>query len=426
MSTDLDYQYVRNQFPCLDKQVERLPVIYLDGPGGSQVPRRVAEKMLDYLYYHNANAHGCFQSSLESDQMLLDARKTVADFLGSDPDEIAFGESSTTNLFKLAVGLARDFKPGDEIIITDIDHEGNRAPWLFLRDYGLLVKSVRVDKDTCTVDLEDYQAKLSEKTKLVAMNWASNAVGTISDVKTMIDMAHQAGAMTVVDAVHYAAHLPMDVKAIDTDFLVCSAYKFFGPHLGVIYGKKEIMQNINTIRVEADDNTEPPEKFETGTPNFEAACGAAEAVKFIADLGKVHESLFNKTEATNEQNGSEQRRHIINAMTLIHDYEQNLSEKLVEKISAHKRIKLYGPPPGSKKTSTIGFTVEGKSSLDVARHLAGQGIYVWDGDFYAIELVNQVLSLKEQGGLVRIGLAPYNTMEEMEKTAEAILAFCDR
>lgn len=424
MKFEFDIQYVREQFPCLERTINGYPAAYLDGPGGSQVPRRVVDKMTDYLFYHNANAHGCYATSLESDAMYLEARKTFADFLGCSEDEIAFGANSSSNNFKLALGIARDLKDGDEIIITDIDHEGNRSPWRILEERGMVIKSVKVDKETCTIDMNDYKAKLSSKTKVVAMNWAANAVGTISDVKTMVAMAHEVGALTVVDAVHYAPHRPIDVKDIDTDFLICSAYKFFGPHIGIIYGKKEVMKKLRTIRVLADDNMEPPEKFETGTPSFESACGAAAAVEFIADIGKHHEKYIQAH--LEELKGLEGRRkYIVAGMMMIDQYEEPLAKKLRDELRKIQKVKVYGPPEDAPRTSTVSFTVEGKNSLEVAKYLANKGIFVWDGDFYAIETVNNVLCLQEQGGLVRIGLAPYNTMEEIDRTIEAVKEVCE-
>ena len=231
----LDIPWVRAQFPALTRQVGGRPAVYLDGPGGTQVPKRVAEKITEYLYHHNANTHGKFITSIESDDLLEQARRTFADFFHCHWQEVSFGFNSTSNNFRLALSIAREIRPGDEIVITDIDHEGNRSPWRLLEERGAIVKSVAVNPVTCTLDFADYQDKLTTKTKVVAVNWASNAVGTITDVKKIVDMAKSVGAFTVVDAVHYAAHCPIDVQEIGMDFLICSAYKFFGPHLGIIY-----------------------------------------------------------------------------------------------------------------------------------------------------------------------------------------------
>jgi len=412
--------YVREQFPCLSKTVNGYPAAFLDGPGGSQVPRSVVERINDYLYYRNANAHGVFVTSKESDALFWDARVAIADFLNCDPKEVAFGANSSSNNFKLAFSLLREMKPGDEVIITEIDHEGNRSPWRVLEEYGMVLKCVRVDPETCTLDLEDYKNKLSDKTRLVAVNWASNAVGTITDVKTVVKLAHEVGAYTVVDAVHYAPHKPIDVRDIDTDFLVCSAYKFFGPHIGILYAKAEVGEKINPIRVMANDNTEIPDKFEIGTLPMELACGAAAAVDFIADIGRVHEKYFEE-----ELSGlTGRRRQVVAGMLAIEAYEDPMAKLLRTELAAIDGVRVYGPPEGTPRTSTVSFTAKGANSNEVAKFLAERGIFVWDGDFYAIEIVHSVLKLGDQGGLIRIGLAPYNTIHEVERTIRAVKEFC--
>jgi cysteine desulfurase family protein, VC1184 subfamily len=411
---------VREQFPCLSKTVNGHPAAFLDGPGGSQVPRCVVEKINDYLYYHNANAHGAFVTSRESDQLFWDARTAVADFLNCEPREVAFGANSSSNNFKLAFGLLRDMQPGDEVIVTEIDHEGNRSPWRMLEEHGMVVKCVKVDPVTRTLDVEDYKRKLSAKTKIVAVNWASNATGTVTDVKTFVRLAHEAGAYTIVDAVHYAPHKPIDVRDIDTDFLVCSAYKFFGPHIGILYAKASVGEKINPIRVMANDNTEIPDKFETGTLAMELASGAAAAVDFIADIGRLHEQYFEE-----ELKGlSGRRRLVVAGMLAIEAYEEPMAKKLRTELAGIDGVDVYGPPEGTPRTSTVSIHVKGAHSRDVAKYLGQRGIFVWDGDFYAIHIVNNVFRLEEQGGLVRIGLAPYNTIEEIEKTIQAIRDFC--
>lgn len=414
-----DIDYVREQFPCLCKTVNGLPAAFLDGPGGSQVPKLVVDRIADYMFYRNANGHGCFKTSLETMALQQEARETVAAFFNCKPEEVAFGESSSTNNFKLVLALARDMKPGDEAIITDIDHESNRSPLRTLEERGIIVKSVKIDLNTYTLDLEDYKSKLSDKTKVVAINWASNATGTVTDVKTMIKMAHEVGALTIIDAVHYAPHKVIDVKEIDTDFMVCSAYKFFGPHMGVLYAKGEVLEKVRTIRVLADDNMEVPEKFETGTPNYESICGIAGAVDFIADLGLKHERYF-----PDELAGlTGKRRQIVAGMMAIDAYEEPMATKLRSELRKIEGLTLYGPPEGYNRTSTVTFTIAGKNSHDIAEFMAERGLFVWDGDFYAIEITNHVLKLAEQGGLLRVGLAPYNTMEDIDRTIQAVKDF---
>ena len=410
---------VRVQFPALAKTVNGYPAAFLDGPGGTQTPTRVVRKISDYLLYHNANAHGVYVTSKETDRLYLDAKQALADFLNCEPEEVVFGNSSSTNNFMLAFGLLRSMNPGDEVMITDLDHEGNRSPWRTLENFGIVVKSVAVQAETCTLDMDDFARKLSPKTKVVAVNWAANACGTITDVKKCVELAHKVGAITVVDAVHYAPHRWIDVKDIGTDVLLCSVYKFFGPHLGVMYVKKELGDIVKSIRVLADDNTQMPVKFETGTPTFELACGAAEAVEFIAEIGKQHAQYFEA--ALKGLTG--RRRNIVAGMLAIDEYEEPMAKKLRTELAAIKGVKVYGPPEGQPRTSTVSFTVEGANANEVAAFLGERGLFVWDGDFYAIQMINRVLDLEKQGGVVRIGLAPYNLPDEIDRVIETVCAF---
>lgn len=418
-----DVDQVREQFPCLSKTVNGYPAAFLDGPGGSQVPVRVVEKINDYLFYHNANSHGSFLTSKESDQLYWQAREVFADFLNCGPEEVTFGANTSSNNFMLALSLVRTMKAGDEVIITEIDHEGNRSPWRTLEDFGIIVKCVKVDPLDCILDFEDYQAKLTEKTKVVAINWAANACGTITDVKRFIDLAHEYGALTVVDAVHYAPHHWIDVKEIGTDFLLCSPYKFFGPRFGVLYVKKEVGEQVKTVRVMADDNTEMPFKFETGTVPMELACGAAEAVQFIADIGTKYEACFAEELAGYEEG---RRRQIVAGMMTIESYEEPLAKKLRAELGKIEGIKIYGPKEGHPRTPTVCFTMDGVNAAEMGKYLGDQGLFVWDGDFYAVEIINHVWNLTEVGGLVRIGLAPYNTENEIDRTISAVKEFCNR
>jgi len=410
---------IREQFPALSKTVNGIPAAFLDGPGGTQVPRRVVEKINDYLYYRNANSHGVFKTSVESDHLYWQAREVYADFFNCSPEEVAFGANTSSNNFKLALGLVRTMKPGDEVLITDIDHEGNRSPWRTLEDFGIIVKSVKINTDTITLDFEDFKAKLSDKTKVFAVNWAANSCGTISDVKKFIDEAHKFGAITVVDAVHYAPHRPIDVKAIDADILLCSAYKFFGPHYGVMYVKKSVGDTIKTVRVIADDNTEMPFKLETGTPAMELAAGAAEAVEFIADIGRNHEEFY----AEELKGLSGRRRYVVAGMMAIDEYETGLAVQLRTELAKLPGLKVFGPKSGHPRTSTVSFNIEGVNSNEVAKYLAEKGLFVWDGDYYAIETITNVLKLEASGGLVRIGLAPYNIQSEIDRTIQAVKEF---
>lgn len=416
MSMKYDVNYVREQFPAVKALHNGIPVAILDGPGGTQVPRRVVEKITNYLYYTNANEHGAFKSSIETEALVQEARELFADFFGCSSEEVAFGANSTTNNFMLSHALRKDLSPGDEVIITDIDHICNQSPWAQLEDMGAIIKRVKVNPETCQIDFDDFKEKLSTKTKILAINYASNGVGTITDVKKYIELAHEVGAITIVDAVHYAPHKPIDVKDIDTDILICSSYKFFGPHLGIVYIRKELFEKIKTVKVDADDILFPPLKFQTGTPNFENICGAGEAVEFIADIGEK----FGEEYEDQAKHLTGRRKSIVLGMLAIDDYEESLAYHLRSELRKIDRITLYGPSEGEPRTTTVSFIIEGINSHDISKYLGDHGIYTWDGDFYAVTLVNDVLKLTEQGGLVRIGIAPYNTMEDITRTINTI------
>lgn len=414
-----DVDYIREQFPALSITVNGLPAAFLDGPGGTQVPKRVAEKVNEYMFYRNANEMGAFKTSQESDQSVLDARGIFAEFFNCDPEEVAFGENTSSINFKLSYAFARALKPGDEVLITNIDHEGNRSPWRVLEDFGIVVKCVDIDPQTITLNFEDFKAKLSDKTKILAINWAANSCGTVSDVKKFIAEAHKYGAITVVDAVHYAPHKVIDVKEIDTDILVCSAYKFFGPHLGVVYVRRALGDKLVSTRVMAGDNTEMPLKMETGTLAMELVNGAAEAVEFIADCGRLHaEQLEEELEGL-----SGLRRDIVAGLRAFEIYEENLANKLREELGKIDGLKIYGPGAESPRTSTVSFTLEGVNANEIAKFFAERGLFVWDGDFYAIATINNVLGLAPAGGFLRVGFAPYNLLSDVERVVDAVKDF---
>lgn len=411
---NFNVEYIRNQFPALSMKVNGYPAAFLDGPGGTQVPQRVIDAMVDYMIYKNANSGAVYKTSMDTDEMLIESRKTLADFLGCAWEEVAFGHNTTTLCIKLALSLARDLKEGDEVIITQIDHEANRGPWETLTEKGIVVKEVRMNTDTCTLDMEDFKKKLSEKTKVAAFNYASNAVGTISNVMNIVKLVHEAGAIAVVDAVHYALHGPINVMEIDVDFLICSAYKFFGPHIGVLYGKREFFERLRTYKVRPQYN-KIPYKIETGTLNHEGIAGAKAAVEFIADIGsKYTENFREKTKGL-----SGRRKDVISGMLALEAYEKPIAQYLIDELSKIKKVKIYGPPEGHPRTSTVSFTVENTHSKKVAESLGEKGLFVWDGDFFATRLV-ECLGLVEHGGLVRIGLAPYNTIDEIERLVSEI------
>ena len=278
-------EYVRKQFPALNIKVNGFPAAFLDGPGGYQVPTCVAEAVKDYLINRNANVGGAFLTSRRTDETLQGAREAFADFFNCSAAEVAFGANMTSLSFSLAQAMLRQMKAGDKVLITQMDHDGNRSPWADLERSGIVVGDVAVEVTSCTLDMDDLKAKLTDNTRVVACNWAQNAVGTISDIVPVIRMAHDVGAITVVDAVHFAAHQPIDVRAIDTDFLICSAYKFFGPHIGILYGKKTVFSKLDPLRV-GSQKAFPPHMIETGTLNHEGIAGAKAAVDFVADIGQ--------------------------------------------------------------------------------------------------------------------------------------------
>ncbi len=417
-----DIDYVRQQFPALATTVNGYPAAFLDGPGGTQVPNRVVEKVNNYMYYTNANCDGEFKTSRDSDAAVLNARAVYADFFNCDPEEVAFGENTSTVAFKIALGLARTMEKGDEIIITDIDHEGNRSPWRTLEDFGMVVKSIKVNPETAQLDFEDFKSKLSDKTKVLAINWAANGCGTISDIKKFIDEAHKVGAIACVDAVHYAPHRPIDVKEIGMDVLYCSAYKFCGPHLGIIYMNKDLGEKTRTIRVMADDNLDMPLKLETGTIAKELVCGAAEAVEFIADIGERHMDFFQ--DEIKHLEG--RRKNIVAGMLAIDHYEDGLAKGLRAKLREIEGVKIYGPAEDAERTCTVSFLIEGHNTNDLAKFMGEKGLFVWDGHYYAMELITEVWKLREVGGLLRVGFAPYNMVLEVDRVVEAVKEFIAR
>jgi len=407
--------YLRKQFPALENQTDKgHPIAYLDGPGGYQVPLRVIKAIEDYLVKINANAEAAYSTSIKTDEMLEEARHAFADFFGCDWEEVVFGANMTTLNFILAQALVREMQVADRVIITEIDHEGNRAPWLELQDRGIVVDQVSVDTDSCRLDMDDYRRKLKPATKVVAINYASNAVGTINDVEQIVAMAKEIGAYTVVDAVHYAAHGPIDVRKIDCDFLLCSVYKFFGPHVGVMYAKKDVLSRLRTLRV-GPSRPYPPYRIETGTLNHEGIAGAAEAVGFVADAGHA----FAKSLPQDIEGLEGRRRDVVAGLLVFHRYEEELTNFLLQELSKLPEITIYGPPPGYPRTSTVSFTYQGYASRTVAQYLDTKGILVWDGDFFATTLVER-LGVMDQGGLIRIGIAPYNTKEEIIRVLEAL------
>jgi cysteine desulfurase family protein (TIGR01976 family) len=394
---------IRSHFPALERRHRERPVAYFDGPGGTQVPRAVVEAMADYLLHHNANTHWRYPSSRETDGMIEGARQAMADLLGADPSEVAFGANMTTLTFHLARGLGRGWGPGDEIVVTELDHHANIAPWRALeRDRGVTVRMVPMIPETGQLDWEALGQALSRKPRLLAIGAASNALGTITDVGRAAAMARDAGTLTFVDAVHYAPHRLVDVRALGCDFLACSAYKFYGPHVGVLYGRSERLAVVDVPKLEPAPET-APERLETGTLNHEGIAGAAAAVEFLASLAA----------------GGGRRERLRAAYAELHRRGQELLERLVYGLSAIGGVRVYGAPASAPRTPTVAFTVGDRPADSVADALADEAVFVSTGDFYATTVVKRYgLSPKE--GLVRAGCAAYTTADEVERLVAGV------
>lgn len=393
---------IRGHFPALQRVYRNRPVAYFDGPGGTQVPSAVVEAIGDYLLRHNANTYWAFPTSAETDGIITDARAALADFLHASPNEIAFGANMTTLTFHLARALGRTFERNDEIIVTELDHHANIAPWRALeKDRGITLRMVRMIPETGALDWADFERQLSPRTKLVAIGAASNALGTITDIRRAAEMAHAAGAQIFVDAVHYAPHQLVDVREMNCDFLSCSAYKFYGPHIGVLYGRHDLLTSVDFPKLlPAPDSA--PERVETGTQNHEGIAGAAAAIDFLASFGR----------------GKTRRERLQAAYAAVHERGSELVRQLWDGLAGIPRVILYGPSPTELRTPTIAFTVNGISSREVAQRLADAAVFVSDGDFYATTVVER-LGLANDG-LVRAGCACYTTEEEVERLIDGV------
>jgi cysteine desulfurase family protein (TIGR01976 family) len=377
-------------------------VAYFDGPGGTQVPTSVVDAMSDYLFHHNANTHWHYPTSEETDAIIASSRAALADFLGASPSEIVLGANMTTLTFHLSRALGRSWGPGDEIVITELDHHANVAPGTALaRERGLTVRTVPLVLETGQLDWAALEHLLSEKTRLLAIGAASNALGTVSDVARAARLAHQAGALIFVDAVHYAPHNLVDVRAIDCDFLACSAYKFYGPHIGILFGRRDRLEALDAPKLAPAPDT-APERMETGTLNHEGIAGAGAAVEFLASLSS----------------GTSRRERLAASFAALHERGQALVAQLWDGLADTPGVTLHGPPPTERRTPTVAFTVEGRSSDEVATALAGKGVFVSNGDFYATTVVAR-LGLTS-AGLVRAGCACYTTSQEVERLLEGV------
>jgi cysteine desulfurase family protein (TIGR01976 family) len=401
----LDVELVRSQFPALASGAT-----FFDNPGGTQVARPVLDRMNRYLVHTNANHGGVFATSRESDALLVEAHAAMADLLGAaSGDEIVFGANMTTLTFALSRALGRWLKPGDEVVVTRLDHDANVAPWLLVaEDRGAIVKWADVNPEDCTLDLRDLERQLGPRTRLVACGHASNAVGTLNDVAAISRMAHAVGALCFVDAVQSAPHVSIDVRALGCDFLACSAYKFFGPHVGVLWGRYDLLERLTAYKVRPASDR-PPDKFETGTLNHEGIAGALGAVEYLESLAPG-------------PGGGTRRERLVAAMDAIAAYERELCARLLDGLRSVKGVKVWGitdPARLAWRVPTVSFTREGWSPRRIAERLAARDIYVWAGNFYALAIMER-LALQAGGGMLRAGLAHYNTRAEVDRFLEVM------
>ena len=412
----LDLSLIRSQFPSLDR-----PAVFFDNPGGTQIARRSLERIQNYLLECNANHEGAFETSQKSDAILDEAHAAMADFLNARrPEEIVFGNNMTTLTLHLSRTLARNLNPGDEIVVTRLDHDANISPWLLVaEDKGCKVTWIDFDVEDCTLKLDEFEKALARKPRIVAFGYASNAVGTINPVRQITKMARDAGALVYIDAVQYAPHGPIDVQAIGCDFLVCSSYKFFGPHAGILFGRYELLDELKAYKVRPATNN-PPGKFETGTQNHEGIAGVLGALEYFEWLGKQ----FGETQGEGlKENGFAGRRLVLKqAMKALRAYEFELSRALIETIESVPGTRIHGltdPKRLDERVPTVSFTWDGKHPRAVAEALGKDGFYVWDGNYYALA-VTERLGIEISGGMVRVGAAHYNTLDEIGRFGDVL------
>ena len=399
----LSIDEIRAQFPALDRRYNGKPVAYFDGPGGTQVPRSVGQAMTEYLFEHNANTHWAYPSSAETDAIIEEARATTADFLNASSKEIVFGANMTTLTFHLARALGRTWQSGDEVVITELDHHANVAPWRALEtDRGVVTRTARMKIDTGQIDYDHLAELVGPRTRLVAIGGASNAIGTINDLERAGEIARSAGAFLFVDAVHLAPHDLIDVRKIGCDFLACSSYKFYGPHAGILFAKQQLLEELPFPKL-APAPDDAPERAETGTQNHEGIAGTAAAIDFLASIGGA---------------GGSRRAQLSASFATLSDRTAALVETLWGGLSAIRGVRLYGPPPGQPRTPTVSITIDGLTSETVARTLATDSLFVSNGDFYAATVVER-LGLAADG-LLRIGCACYTTDREIQRLLEGV------
>ncbi len=412
-SATLDIAWVREQFSSLKLQVNGQQAAFLDGPAGTQVSRQVIEAVSGYYLRANANTCGAFETSRRNDAMIAETRRAMADFFNCVSEEVVFGQNMTTITFALSRAIGRELKAGDEIVVTTLDHDANVSPWRALEEKGVVIRQVEIHEEDCTLDLEDLKHKLNSKTKLVAVGYASNAVGTINPVAEITRLAHDAGALMFVDAVHYAPHGPIDVRALDCDFLVCSPYKFFGPHMGTLYGKREHLLRFQPYKVRPAYDT-LPDRWETGTQVQELIAGIGAAVEYLAELGRRH-----------DPSARDRREALLAAYRTTVPYERGLVTKLIRGLLEIPGLRFYGIKDESRfgeRCSTVSVRIGQHHPMEIAKFLGDRGIFTWDGNYYALNLTER-LGVEEKGGLLRIGLVHYNTAEEVERLLAGLTKF---
>lgn len=413
VSKPFDIAWVREQFPSLRLQVNGQPAAFLDGPAGTQVPRQVMDAVQKYFLEANANTYGTFLTSRRTNEVISSARAAMADFFNCAPEEVVFGQNMTTITFDLSRAIARELKPGDEILLTTLDHDANFSPWAALAEKGVVIRKVDIREGDCTLDLDDLKSKLNSKTKLVAIGYASNIVGTINPVAEITKLAHAAGAMIYIDAVHYAPHGPIDVKALDCDFLVCSPYKFFGPHMGTLFGKKHLLEKFKPYKVRPATDT-VPECWETGTQVQELIAGIHAAVDYLAELGRrCDPSVKTRREA------------LLASYQSTVAYERALATKLIEGLLAIPGLRFFGitdPKRFHDRCSTVSFRLPKGTPTELATLLGDRGIFTWDGNFYALNFTERV-GVEQHGGVLRVGLVHYNTAAEVDRLLSALREF---
>lgn len=401
----LDIAWVRSQFPALNQTVNGHPATFLDGPGGTQVPQSVIEAISGYLKDSNANTCGAYATSQRTNAVIEGARSAMGDFLGCDSDEVVIGPNMTTLTFAISRAIGRELVPGDEIVLTHLDHDANVSPWRALEEKGAVIRMVDINDADCTLNMDDLARKITNRTRLVAVGYASNAVGTINDVHEVVRLAHAVGAQVYIDAVHYAPHGPIDVRSLNSDFLACSTYKFFGPHMGVLYGKRGHLRKLTPFKLRANSN-EAPNRWEWGTLNHECIAGITACVDYLADLGRRLDPSVNG-----------RRQALKAAYDGIQQHERGLMESLIRGLLAVPGLRLYGisdPRRFDHRCPTVAVRIDGFTPLDLATKLGERGFFTWDGNYYAINLTER-LNVERDGGFLRIGLAHYNTEEEVAR-----------